>query len=91
MAPLGARGSKPTAGVGRAQREAEVRGRQPRLPSRAAEVSEVHKIDTPRYAPEGVRACICFQHSAYTARSGTLHPALHSAQHLTVPSATLHR
>ena len=44
-------------------------------PDYRAEVSEVHKIDTPRNAFEGVRACICFQHSAYTARSATQHGA----------------
>ena len=50
---------------------------------------------TTRNASQGVRACICFQHSAYTARTATQCAALHSAQCYTARSATqravLHR
>ena len=38
-------------------------------------------------ALQKVRACICFQHSAYTARTATQCAALHSAQRCTLPSA----
>ena len=41
---------------------------------------------TTRNASQGVRACICFQRSAYTARTATLCAALHSAQRYTVRS-----
>ena len=85
MAPLGARDRKPSAEEGRAQREAGVR---PRLPNRAAEVSEVQKMETPRNAFGDVRACICFQHSAYTARSATQHAALHCTQRYATPSVS---
>ena len=104
-----ARGRKPSAGEGRAQREAGVRGRQPpTLPNQAttepspsqekpsAAASGVMRsvqrstasAATTRIASGGVRACICFQRSAYTARSATQRAALHSAQRCTAPSAT---
>jgi hypothetical protein len=43
---------------------------------------------TTRNASQGVRACICFQHSAYTARTATQCAALHSAQCYTARRAT---
>ena len=43
---------------------------------------------TTRNASQGVRACICFQRSAYTARTATQRTALHSAQCCTARRAT---
>ena len=43
---------------------------------------------TTRNAFRGMRACICFQHSAFTARGATQRAALHSAQHYTAHSTT---
>ena len=103
MSRLGARGSKPSAGASRAQREAGVRGRQPPTtePSSSGEkpsaavsggTARVQRSTasaaTTRSASQGLRACICFQRSAYTARSATQRAALHSAQRYTVRSAT---
>ena len=73
-----ARGSKPFA-ESRAQRQAGVRRSVQRSTASAA---------TTRNASESLRAGICFQHSAYTARSATLRPALHIAQHYTARCAT---
>ena len=42
---------------------------------------------TTRSASQDLRACICFQRSAYTARSATQRAALHSAQRCTACSA----
>ena len=78
--PLSARGSKPSAGKTERSGTRGFGGGSPQLPNRAAEVSEVRKIDTSRNAFEDLRACICFQHSGYTARSATLRPALHSTR-----------
>ena len=86
MSRFGARGSKPSAGEERSGKRG-FGSDSPRLPNRAAEVSEVHKIDTPRNAFEDLRTCICIQRSAYTARSATQRAVLHSAQRCTVRSA----
>ena len=101
--PLGARGSKPSAGKAERSGKRGLGGGSPRLPNHALRkrsraqrqagvLRSVQRSTTSaaatRSASQGVRACICFQRSAYTARSATQRAALHSAQRYTV--RTLH-
>jgi hypothetical protein len=75
-----ARGSTFFCRRSRAQRQAGVLRSVQRSTASAA---------TTRNASQGARACICFQRSAYTARSATQRAALHSAQCYTARSAAL--
>ena len=77
-----ARGSTFFCRRSRAQRQAGVLRSVQRSTASAA---------TTRNASQGVRTCICFQHSAYTARTATQCAALHSAQCCTARSAAQRR
>ena len=79
----------PPSGGSRAQRkfagEAERSGKRGYC---AAFNESTASAATTRNASQGVRACICFQRSAYTARTATQRIALHSAQCCTARRAT---
>ena len=80
----------PLSGGSRAQRkfagEAERSGKRGYC---AAFNESTASAATTRSASQGVRACICFQRSAYIARSAAQREALHSVHCYTSPSASL--